>query len=595
MSRTTLASVALFALVIGLVQFADEAPAQAAPASATPLQLLTELSERTPSNVPYDRSRFAEGIDADSNGCNTRREVLIAESIVPVTMTGTCDIVAGEWYSWYDGVTWTDPSQVQMDHVVALKEAWVSGAHGWTDQQRSDYANDLVIDETLAMVTGSVNGSKSHYDPAQWLPPLQSAHCDYASDWITVKYRWQLSVDAAEKAALTSVLATCGSVSIPVPPVRTDVSTAASTVNALPAGTHRLAGTNRYLTAVAISSRFNPGVPVVYIATGTDYPDALSASALAAAAGGPLLLVQPTSIPAPVAAELRRLAPEKIIIAGGTSVVSTAVEKALKSIAPVERAAGGNRYATSRQLALSAGTLGPTAFVATGRNFPDALSATAAAGSLGGPVVLVDGGSSTLDAATASTLVSLGTSSVKIAGGTGVVSSGIESSLRSRFGNVQRYGGGNRFVTGTAINTSTFSSPSTVYLAVGDSFADALAGGALAGATGSPLFIVQKNCVPAPVRNAILNWNPSTIVLLGGTGVLGSGVASLTECSTAAPPKPPSKPSNPGDTKNCSDFKTWSEAQAWFNKYYPYYGDIARLDANNDLIACESLPGSPSR
>ena len=49
-------------------------------------------------------------------------------------------------------------------------------------------------------------------------------------------------------------------------------------------------------------------------------------------------------------------------------------------------------------------------------------------------------------------------------------------------------------------------------------------------------------------------------------------------------------PPNPGDSKNCSDFSTHNEAQAWFDKYYPYYGDVARLDRDNDLIACESLP-----
>lgn len=60
-----------------------------------------------------------------------------------------------------------------------------------------------------------------------------------------------------------------------------------------------------------------------------------------------------------------------------------------------------------------------------------------------------------------------------------------------------------------------------------------------------------------------------------------------------APAPSPSKPANPGNTKNCSDFSTWRQAQDWFEFYYPHYGDVAQLDADNDLIACESLPGAP--
>lgn len=302
-------------------------------------------------------------------------------------------------------------------------------------------------------------------------------------------------------------------------------------VNPLPAGVHRLAGADRYATAVEISKRFNPGVPVVYVVTGANYPDALSASAVAGAQDSPLLLVPGTSIPTVVWNELGRLQPQKIIVVGGYPVVSQAVSSQLEQIAPVERIAGADRYGTSRQIAERSPVKGGTNFIATGRNFPDALSASAAAGSLGGAVVLLDGTKTTVDNSTSASLQThLNTDTVRIAGGTGVVSSGIETSLKGSH-TVYRHAGADRYSTGVAINAATFTNPDTVYLAIGTGYADALAGGALAAATGSPLFLVQENCVPTSVRTQIQAYNPSTIVLLGGTGVIGDAVGSLTECA----------------------------------------------------------------
>lgn len=595
---------ALASLPALLIPLIATSPALGLDESAvTPSQLLAELTVAADSSVPYNRDLFAEGIDVDGDGCNTRREVLQLESLVPVTMPSGCDITAGEWFSWYEGATQTDPSALEMDHLVALKEAWISGAHAWTDQQRSDYANDLDIDATLTVVTGSVNGAKSAYDPAQWLPSYEASRCRYVSDWMTVKYRWNLTVDHAEKLSLQSVIDTyCVDTQIVVPPVRTDTivePTPGGGVNPMPAGTHRLGGSDRFGTAVAISSRFNPGVPAVYIATGVNYPDALSASAVAGAEGVPLLLVMPDFIPAVVWTELGRLAPQKIIVAGGPTTVYDSVVSQLGLLAPVTRYAGLDRYDTSRQLAEQANLTGSTTFIATGTNFPDALSSAAAAGSTGSSVVLAWGPASAADDATKTTLSNIGTSSVRIAGSNATVSDGLHSSLASIYP-VTRYGGVDRFHTGALINQGTFTNPSTVFLALGTNFPDALAGGALAAATDSPLFIVRGDCVPSSVHDAITAWSPSSIVLLGSEASLSSAVASLTECAPppvdpgpGPGPGPTPPPSNPGDTKNCSDFGSWGAAQSWFQTYYPYYGDVAKLDGDNDGIACEGLPGAP--
>lgn len=598
MKRTFAVLFAVPAVVLAGSLFSLPAFAADPGTTATPAALLEELLISVPSSVDYNRDLFAEGIDADGDGCNTRREVLQIESLVPVTITSGCTISAGQWFSWYEGVTQTDPAQLEMDHLVALKEAWISGAYSWTNQQRSDYANDLDIDETLTMVTSSVNGAKSAYDPAQWIPSYEASRCEYASDWIVVKYRWNLSIDSAEYTALQSLVNTyCGDTQIVVPVVRTDTAPNADSggVNPLPAGTHRLAGADRFATAVAISARFNSGVEKVYIATGVNYPDALSASAVAGAEGVPLLLVLPDSIPSVVWNELHRLAPQKIIVAGGPSTVNSAVEEQLKSLAPVTRVAGSDRYATSRMLAEQGELTGSTTFVATGTNFPDALSSAAAAGSTGSSVVLVYGPGATTDAATMNTLQNVGTSSVRIAGSNSTVSNGIESSLQTAYP-VTRYAGEDRFHTGALINQGTFSYPSTVFLALGTNFPDALAGGALAGATDAPLFIVRGDCIPEKVHNVLTLWNPGTVVLLGSDASLNSNVANLVKCAPPVVdpgPGPTPPPSNPGDTKNCGDFSTWRAAQDWFETYYPYYGDVAKLDFDNDLIACESNPGAP--
>ena len=157
----------------------------------------------------YSRSLFRHWVDADGNGCDTRREVLIAESVTPVTVGSGCSITGGTWFSVYDNVTTTDSSSFDIDHVVALKEAWDSGAWNWTPAQRQSFANDLSQPFFLIAVSASSNRSKSDNDPAEWLPTNASYRCDYVRIWIDVKRAWDLSVDQAEHDALARILSTC--------------------------------------------------------------------------------------------------------------------------------------------------------------------------------------------------------------------------------------------------------------------------------------------------------------------------------------------------------------------------------------------------
>jgi hypothetical protein len=158
----------------------------------------------------YSRDLFPHWVDADGDRCDTREEVLIAESrsTAQVDPFG-CKVVAGDWVSLYDGLTFANPSDLDVDHVVALGEAWDSGASGWDLARRRAYANDLDHAQALRAVSASSNRSKGDLDPAQWKPSREPAWCEYARDWVTVKVAWDLTADEDEVADLRVMLRTC--------------------------------------------------------------------------------------------------------------------------------------------------------------------------------------------------------------------------------------------------------------------------------------------------------------------------------------------------------------------------------------------------
>ena len=302
-----------------------------------------------------------------------------------------------------------------------------------------------------------------------------------------------------------------------------------STVSGAPPSS-RLSGSDRYATAVAISrDGFSPGVAVAYVALGTNFPDALSAAPAASLYGAPLLLTPAASVPTAVIAELQRLQPARIVVVGGAASVSEAVVTTLQTVAPTSRIWGSSRYETSRAIVADAFETAPIVYIATGTNFPDALTASAAAGSMGAPVILVDG-AGTLDSGTLALLASLGTTTVRIAGGTSAVGSGISSQLTNAGYTVQRVSGADRYDTGRAINAQAFAASPLVYVASGTNFPDALAGAALAGSRGAPLFVVLPWCMPESVSLGITALDPTRIVLLGGTASLSAAVGTYQRC-----------------------------------------------------------------
>ncbi len=163
---------------------------------------LEKLSVVEESPSGYDRSLFIHWVDDDGDGCDTRDEVLIAESEIQVEVGFGCKVSAGRWFSIYDGIVVESMAELDIDHMVPLKEAWDSGASSWTAIRRREYANDLASSNSLRAVTAASNRAKSDKDPGQWLPSNEAHICEYLSDWIAVKERWGLSVDPDEHFAI---------------------------------------------------------------------------------------------------------------------------------------------------------------------------------------------------------------------------------------------------------------------------------------------------------------------------------------------------------------------------------------------------------
>ena len=304
----------------------------------------------------------------------------------------------------------------------------------------------------------------------------------------------------------------------------------------------RLAGADRYATAVAISKSafLQPASPAagvqfaVTVASGTNFPDALAAGPVAAASGGPLLLVPSDGIlPVSVSDELTRLAPYSVDIAGGTTAVSSGVQTQLNGFGAlfVDRWAGQNQYETAAQLADLITIPGNTVFITTGASFPDALGGSAAAGQLGGSLMLTD--RSVLSDATASELTLGKPVKVVILGGEAVIDPAVvtQISLLLPTTLVERWSGADRYATAAAISSKTYPlGAKTAYLASGASYPDALAGAPVAAIAGAPLLLTSKDCVPASTLAELSRLGTTDIVVLGGTAAVSDAAANLTPC-----------------------------------------------------------------
>ena len=208
----------------------------------TSLSVLSTITVQNEYKTGYSRSLFKHWIDANGNGCDTREEVLIAESQSKAQVDAYgCKVIEGDWLSPYDNMMHTNPSELDIDHMVPLKEAWDSGAWNWTAAQRQTFANDLSDPRALIAVTAGQNRSKSDNDPTNWIPPQKSYICTYLSEWVAIKAHWNLSMDQSEfgriknlltASCVTSTIAPWGTAAVPPSKSATSASTIPAVMSA---------------------------------------------------------------------------------------------------------------------------------------------------------------------------------------------------------------------------------------------------------------------------------------------------------------------------------------------------------------------------
>lgn len=284
----------------------------------------------------------------------------------------------------------------------------------------------------------------------------------------------------------------------------------------------RDAGSNRYATAIAISQSTFAGSNYAVLATGADFPDALTAGPLAAVRQGPVLLNNGSFVRSDVSAELTRLGVKTVYIAGGTGAVPLSVEQSLRSDGyTVVRLSGTDRYETSiavaEEIRKILGTNTLPMVLTTGTMFPDALSASPAATQMGGAIVLTKNGSVTPQT---SSYVRSRASSVVAVGGWGKT-----AASNIGVGTAWEAAGKDRFATSALVAKHAFPDATRAYVATGYDYPDGLAAGPAAAKSSSPVVLSGKDSLPAEI--ALILEKTDHVTLVGGKGALGTGLAKM--------------------------------------------------------------------
>ena len=265
----------------------------------------------------------------------------------------------------------------------------------------------------------------------------------------------------------------------------------------LPTAPDRIAGADRYATAVRLSQDRFTAAGAVIVARGDDFPDAITGGPFAASLGGPMLLTRRDGLPGITTSEIRRLGASTAYVLGGTAAVDDSVVSQLETMGlSVVRLAGADRNGTAAAIALASHPDGAaTVYIALGTSFIDALPAAPAAHQHDAPMLLT--GTDVLPQATKAALAALSPDRIVIVGGTSAVSPDVASELAGYAATVDRISGGSRYSTAVAVAREAFpGKASTVYLTIGDNFPDGLAAGAIA--TDGPILYVDRASVSGP-------------------------------------------------------------------------------------------------
>ena len=504
--------------------------------------LLGELriSDTTP-QADYDRDDWGSGwSDADSDCINTRHEVLILESLIDAEMDPSgCKVINGQWFDAFTGTYVDDPGSLDIDHFVPLANAHASGGWAWSAADKREYYNNLADPQHLIAVTASANRSKGSRGPDEWKPPDSSYWCQYAYSWADIKARWGLTVTSSETNALRTMLEGCD------------------------------------------------GVPSTAITTTTAAPVTTTSTTTA-----PQVTTPPTTT-------------------GGNGGQSSGVDAG--------KGRPDDRYACNFD------SLGYCIFTGTPHQ----------TGLDPGTENIVDRDGNFLFSANEAVAVNAQGEALQARGTPAFDGDDLQRSSQDGLGedekafqrvmaimfpirNVLMYD--IAVVTQTEwdllvseleqreIKETTFTSGPTPK----DNYY---------GRQG--VFDLAKNPGGRDIHHDVMKFlEEAGLYLLchvttndfgemlqethpEGHDPCGDAeiatkipfphlMSSTTTTTTSAPPATTAGvPDNPGNTKNCSDFSTYPEAKAWFDAYLPYYGDVARLDGDDDGEPCESLPGRP--
>jgi len=303
--------------------------------------------------------------------------------------------------------------------------------------------------------------------------------------------------------------------------------------------TDRIYGNTLYDTAVEISKQGWDSAPVVVLATGRNFPDALTGTVLAHKVNGPLLLTESDRLNPVVSAELKRLGTQEVYLLGGTVALNARIEESLKDqgILP-KRLSGWDQYGTAAEIARVATPSSSQAFLVNGELFPDALSISSYAAAQGIPVLLTR--SDSLPPETAEALTELGVSEVTLIGGKAVIKDSIEEQLSKLPQPVKvtaRYAGYDQYETNTVVLNQLSFDTSKVYVATGQNFPDALAGAALAGKSNTPILLIPS----AKLGNSTTIYlnqkraSGSAFTIFGGWGVINYKMESVIRTGVVQP------------------------------------------------------------
>ena len=172
------------------------------------LALLLALVLAAETSGDYNKAAWwTHWTDADGDCQDARQEVLAVQSITPARFTSDgCTVVAGSWIDPYTGDAVSRPTDLDIDHLVSLKEAHESGGASWSAQKKHQFAQDQ---ENLRAVLASTNRSKQDFDPGEWLPAKKDRACTYVRAWVAIKEKWKLTGDRKEQDAIDLLQEQC--------------------------------------------------------------------------------------------------------------------------------------------------------------------------------------------------------------------------------------------------------------------------------------------------------------------------------------------------------------------------------------------------